>query len=226
LDPQLSAKFQQKFQNLNRKWNQEHGKRNIELASRGSLRSGIALQANREAIAENMREMIEELINVAKQHQELRQIRYTNKELKAIEESISLWLEGYLSETQRGFEASMANQGMTKPDYLNMTKKRFALIQTECISSLKTSLGDLKLYKPPDSPEIVVNIVNNINIDMDVVLREMIQKIAASKCENETEKTKLKKLLESLRKSTMIKEIGKTVIQESIRFAAKSAMGV
>jgi hypothetical protein len=32
------------------------------------------LQANREAIAENMREMIEELINVAKQHQELRQI--------------------------------------------------------------------------------------------------------------------------------------------------------
>ena len=120
----------------------------------------------------------------------------------------------------------MANQGMTKPDYLNMTKMRFALIQTECISSLKTSLGDLKLYKPPVSPEIVVNIVNNINIDMDVVLREMIQKIAASKCENETEKTKLKKLLESLRKSTMIKEIGKTVIQESIRFAAKSAMGV
>jgi len=226
LDQQLSAKFKQKLHDLKRKWNIERGKRNIELASRGSLRSGIALRSNREAISENMREMIEELIDLAKRHQELRQLPYTTEELKAIEELISSFLEGYLSLTQRGFEAPMASKGNYNSNALKSISNQLSQTQTECKTLTKTLLGDLKFYNPPVSPELVVNVINNINIDMDSLLNEIIQKVAVSEVANETEKTKFKKMLQSLRKSSMIKEIGKTVIQESIKLAAKSAIGV
>ncbi len=132
MDQQLSTKFQQKLQDLKRKWNKERGIRNIDHASRDLLQSGIALQANRDAIAENMREMIEKLFIVAKQHQELRQIRYTNTELKAIDESISSLLEGYLRETKRGFEASMASKGNHDSNVLSSISNRLSQTQTEC----------------------------------------------------------------------------------------------
>ncbi len=72
----------------------------------------------------------------------------------------------------------------------------------------------------------MINVINNINIDMDALLKEMIEKVGISNEVKDVEKTKFREMLESLRKSSMVKEIGKSVIQESIRFAAKNAMGV
>lgn len=226
MDQQLSAKFQQTLKELSDKRNREGRKSYKELSGKKFRQPHLELKSTVDIAVENMRLLVEELIDIAKTHQELRQIPYSTIELKEIETSIIQSLEIHVQLGSKGIKRFIDIENVNDPSLARISINQLGCAKTECISLVRTLLGDLKFYKPPISPEIVINIVNNINIDMDALLTEMIDKVVTSNNVSGTDKTKFKKMLETLRKSSMIKEIGKSVIQETIRFAAKNVIGL